>query len=932
MLKFRSFFSCLLIFLFIFSISSKPQELPVDKEVTIGTLSNGMKYYIRKNIKPEKRAELRLAVNAGAVLENDDQRGLAHFVEHMGFNGTKHFSKNELINYIESVGVRFGPELNAYTSFDETVYMLQVPTDKPEVLSKAFLVLEDWASGLQFDSTEIEKERGVIVEEWRLGRGASMRMLDKQFPILFKNSHYADRLTIGDKKVIETFSHPTLKNFYRDWYRPDLMAVIAVGDFDKAEIEKLIKEHFSSIAPPKEIRKREMYPVPGHEETLFAIASDKEATGSSVSIYIKQAKETVKTEQDFRKRITNRLLSAMLNERLQEISMQADPPFVFAGVGRGKFVRTADCYFLSAQVKDGGISRGLEAILREAERARLFGFNSSELERHKTNILRSLEKQLAEKDKTESSITVTSYVSNFLDNEPIMGIENEYALYKKYLPLITVDEVNKYSEGLLQKSNRVVMVNVPEKQGVSVPTENELASVIGKVAQEKITAYADKVSNKPLIKETPKAGSITSIGKNDALGYYEWKLSNGVKVIFKPTDFKNDEVAFTSFSNGGSSLVSDKDYVSASLATSLEAESGLGEFSKTELQKYLTGKIANVTAFIGTYNEGLRGSASPKDLETMFQLIYANFTQPRIDSTGFISFKSKMAAWLQNADNSPDKAFSDTLTSVLSNYHYRNRPWNMSLLEEIDMQKALAAIKDRFADAGDFTFVFTGNIDTSVFKPLVLTYLGGLPSTKRQESWKDIKMTNPTGLVEKVVKKGIEPKSSVAFAFSGDMDWSRLNEYKMESMMDAVNIRLREVIREEKSGTYGVGARHMLNRLPSARYNIMISFGCNPERVEELSKTVSSVIDSMKNFGITNETLAKVKETQKRQREVSLKVNRFWMGILSNYIEYGDDPNLIPEYNKWVEALQVSDIKEACAKYFNSNCVKVVLYPQDKIQ
>ncbi|MGE5401740.1 MAG: M16 family metallopeptidase [Bacteroidota bacterium] len=932
MWKFRSALFFIYICSFLFTIQLKAQDLPVDKEVTIGTLSNGIKYYIRKNVKPEKRAELRLVVNAGSVLENDDQKGLAHFTEHMGFNGTAHFSKNELINYLESIGVKFGPELNAGTSFDETVYMLQVPTDKPDIVSKAFLVLEDWAHGLQFDSAEVEKERGVIVEEWRLGRGANMRMLDKQLPILFKNSRYAERLTIGDKKIIETFNQQTLKDFYRDWYRPDLMAVVAVGDFDKAEIEKLIKEHFSSITSPKTIRPRELYPVPKHEETLFAIAYDKEATNSQVSIYIKQDKQKIKTESDFRKALNRDLLSGMLNKRLQELTLLPDPPFVNAFAGQGGFVRTADCNYLSAMVKDGGIDRGLEAILREAERARMFGFTATELERQKTETIRILEKQLAEKDKTESSSLVWQYVGNYLNYSPIPGIENLYELHKKYLPMITLEEINKYSEELLQKSNRVVMVNVPEKQGVQIPTETELTAVIDKVAKENITAYVDKVSTKPLIKEMPKAGTIVSEAKNETLGTTEWKLSNGVRVIFKPTDFKNDEISFTSFSTGGSSLVSDADFMSAATAVSMENESGVGEFSKTELQKYLTGKIAGVNPFIGNFNEGLRGGGSPKDIETLFQLIYAYVTSPRIDSTGFNSFKSKLTAYLQNAENSPEKAFSDTLNYTLLNYNHRARPWTLKLLEEMDMNKAASFLKDRFADAGDFTFVFTGNIDVQTFKPLVLTYLGGLPSIGRKESWKDINLTNPKGMVEKIVKKGIEAKSQVAVVFTGDMDWSRLNEYKLESLMDAMNIRLREVIREEKGGTYGVRAVHNISRIPAARYTIYINFGCNPERVDELTKAVFSVIDSMKNFGPGSEILTKIKETQKRQREVAVKRNNFWMGVLANYLEYGDNVDQIPEYDKWTEALQQSDIKEACAKYMDGNHLKVVLYPQDKIQ
>ena len=482
MAKFKTF-----LFLFTFLLSqiiiAQTEKLPVDPNVTIGTLKNGIRFYIMQNKKPEKRAELRLVVNAGSVLENDDQKGLAHFVEHMAFNGTKHFKKNELINYLESIGVKFGPELNAFTSFDETVYMLQVPTDSQAIMHKAFLVLEDWASGLAFDSTEIEKERGVITEEWRLGRGAQMRMLDKQLPVIFKDSKYADRLTIGDINIIKSFTHPTLTNYYKDWYHPDLMAVVAVGDFDKTEIEALIKKHFENITAPKNERKRELFPIPSQKGTQFAIASDKEAMYSSVALYYKQEPEAVKNIDDYRKTIIHQLFSSMFNERLRELTQLADPPFAYAFAGKGRMVRTADVNYLQAMVKDNGIERGLEVLLREADRVRNFGFTQTELDRHKKNLLRQIEKQKDEKDKTESSTLIWQFVSNYLSDEPIPGIENEFVLINKLLPGITVDEVNKLSNELIKTDNRVVLVNCPEKEGLKIPTEAELTAVLEKVGK-----------------------------------------------------------------------------------------------------------------------------------------------------------------------------------------------------------------------------------------------------------------------------------------------------------------------------------------------------------------------------------------------------------------------------------------------------------------
>ncbi|MFA6597286.1 MAG: insulinase family protein [Ignavibacteriaceae bacterium] len=928
MARFRKFF---ILFTFLLSqiIWAQTEKLPVNPDVTIGTLKNGIRYYILQNKKPEKRAELRLVVNAGSVLENDDQKGLAHFVEHMAFNGTKHFKKNELINYLESIGVKFGPELNAFTSFDETVYMLQVPTDSQAIMRKAFLVLEDWAHGLAFDSTEIDKERGVITEEWRLGRGAQMRMLDKQLPIIFKDSKYADRLTIGDINIIKSFAHPTLTNFYKDWYRPDLMAVVAVGDFDKTEIETLIKDHFENIEAPTNERKRELFPVPPQKGTQFAIASDKEAMYSTVSLYYKQQPETVTTIDDYRKTLTYQLFGGMFNERLRELTQLADPPFAFAAAGKGRMVRTADVNFLQAMVKDNGIERGLEVLLREAERTRKYGFTQSELDRHKKNLLRQIEKQKDEKDKTESSVLIWQFVSNYLEGEPIPGIENEFALTTKLLPGITLDDVNKLSSELIKTDNRVVLVNVPEKAGSKIPTEADLTAVLEKVGKENIEAYKDKTLEQPLVKNLASASPIIKETKLEKLGIVEWTLGNGVKVIVKPTDFKNDEITFSAFSLGGSSLIDDQTYKATSSAVSILSEAGLGEFSVNELQKALAGKVASANPYIGSYSEGLNGNCSPKDAETMFQLIYLNFTSPRLDSTAFQSYKAKMKAYLENYSNEPRVAFNDTMMVTMANYHPRVQTWSLKRLDEMDLTKSFNFYKDRFADASDFTFVFAGNIDLSSFKPFVEKYLGSLPSLKRNETWRNLKMTTPDTKIEKVVKKGIEQKSTVGIVFPSSFTWSRANEYLMESLMDVLNIRLREVIREDKGGTYGVSVYHQFDRIPTVKVTVNINFGCDPKRVEELTNSVFSVIDSLKNFGTTPETLAKVKETQKRQREVKLKQNRFWVGVLSNYFMYKEDPLQMLNYDTWVEKLTNDDIKAYANKYLDTDkFVKVVLYPE----
>ena len=924
----NSLFISILLIVYGFGQTSK---IPVDTSVTIGILPNGLKYYIQYNKKPEKRAELRLAVNAGSVLEDDNQKGLAHFCEHMAFNGSTHFKKNELVDYLESVGVKFGPELNAYTSFDQTVYMLQVPTDKADILEKGFTVLEDWAHGLAFDSVEIDKERGVITEEWRLGRGAQQRMRDKQFPILFRNSKYADRLPIGDVNIVQNCAHSVLQKFYKDWYRPELMCVVAVGDFDKAVIEKYIKDHFGGIPAAVSPRERVYSPVPPHDETLFAIAKDKEAQYSSVAIFAMRPVEKTITMNDFKKLIIQNLFESMLNARLQELTQQADPPFLFGYAGKMGFVRTSEAVVLQAVVKDGGLERGLDAILREGEKVRQFGFTQTELDRHKESIIRGLEKAVAEKDKTESSHLIGQYVNNFLEDEPIPGIDNEYAIYKKYLPDITLADVNALSAELMEKTNRVILVNSPEKEGLAVPTEKELTAVMDKVQSEKITAYEDKVNQQPLVSELPKPGKVVEEKKNDKLAYAEWKLSNGVKVIVKQTDFKNDEIMFTALAPGGSSLCEDKDAVSAGFSDDLTEESGIGNFTLVELQKALANKIVSVRPGFDFNSESLTGSCSPKDVETMFQLIYLNFTNPRFDSTAYASYMVKVRSWLKNRVNDPQAAFSDTITGVLHNYHFRMRPYTMALVDEVDLKAAEKFFKERFADASGFTFIFSGNIDIAAFKGLVEQYLGGLPALNRHDTWRDLHVTNPTGIVERKVYKGMEPKSSVSIMFNNDFTWDRHEEYIFNSLIEVLDIRLREVIREDKGGTYGVHVGKFVTKIPTGRCRISVNFGCKPERVDELVSTAFAVLDSMKKFGPTAETVAKVKETQKRSREVSLKTNGFWVSQITSHLWYGEDPDLMLKFGEWNNALSADEVKAAANKYLDEkNYVKVVLYPEAK--
>jgi len=736
-------------------------------------------------------------------------------------------------------------------------------------------------------------------------------------------------LPIGKKEILASADYDSFRRFYQDWYRPDLMAVIAIGDFDKSWIEQLIKKHFSRIPGTIKARERKIFPVPDQEESLFAMATDPEATGSRVSIYFKLDVEEQATIRAYRQMLIEFLYNGMLNKRLNELLRKPDPPFLFGFSNKGRIVRSKEFYILGAAVRDNGMERGLEALLTEAVRVKQHGFTQSELDRQKADMMRGIERAYNERDKSESGLYAAEYIRNFLTDEPIPGIEYEFELYKKFLPKIRLEEVKQLVSQWISDTNRVILVNAPEKEGVMVPTEEDLLASFDVVNKKDVLPYEDLVSDQPLVQAPPKPEKIVQEKEIKELEITEWLLSNGVRVVLKPTDFKNDQILFTAMSPGGHSLVSDEDFVAAVTATSLIGEGGLGDFGRIELQKKLAGKVVSVSPWITSLQEGLSGSASPKDVETMFQLIYLYFTSPRKDGTAFVSFQTRIKGFLENRHANPQTAFRDTVQVTMSRYHHRTRPWSEEVLDEMDLQKSFHIYQDRFADASDFTFIFVGNFEVEKLRALVQNYLGGLPTLSRNESWKDVGIRYPAGVIEKSVKKGLEPKSQVRIIFTGPFTWNRQNRYNIESMKSVLRIKLRESLREEKGGTYGVGVGVSTWRFPYERYSITINFGCAPERVEELTNTVFERIDSLKTDDIDYSYLSKVKEMQRRKREIDLKENGFWLNILQSYYYHEKDPLVILEYDKLFESLSLEAIKNAAQKYFNlENYVKVVLYPE----
>jgi len=912
-------------------VSDLSKPLPLDKNVRIGKLKNGLTYYIRQNAIPENRLELRLIVNAGSILEDKNQLGLAHFTEHMAFNGSKNFSKNELVDYLQTVGVKFGADLNAYTSFDETVYILPIPSDDDKIVEKGFTILEDWAGGLTFDHQEIDKERGVVIEEWRLGQGADRRMLDKFLPVLFQNSRYAERLPIGTKKILESFDYETIKKFYSDWYRPNLMAVVAVGDFDPDEIQKKIEAHFGNLKNPEIPRERKNFLVPDHDKTLIKVTSDKEAAFTKIYLFNKINYKKITTLGDFRKHILYQFFTGMLNERLNELRQKAEPPFIYAGVYHGgSWARTKDTYQAYTVVSQEGIEKGLQTLLLENERVKQFGFTIGELERYKKNFLMSYQQAFQERDKTESENYTDVYKEHFLKGHPMTGIEFSYHFINQIIPTIQLNEINEIAKELIQEKNRVVVVMSPEKEGIKIPTETKIQQILDDSKTQRITPYKDKMTDAKLMNEIPKRGEITEEKFDEKTEVTTLKLSNGIEVILKKTDFKNDEILMSGYSMGGHSLYSDDDYFSAWLASEIISQSGLDKFSNIDLQKLLAGKNVLVRPYISELQEGFMGNCRPEDLETMLQMTHLFFTKPRKDKEAFDSYINRQKSVLQNILSNPVYYFYDQVAKFLA----QNNPRGASIptteqIDKIDLNRLFEIYQERFQNAGEFTFFFVGNFDTEKLKPLLETYLGSLPSQSKEETWKDLGIHPPEGKHEKIIQKGTDPKSMVRMVFSGTYKYESKTNFAMQMLAEILSIKLVEQIREEKSGVYGIGANTQLMKLPTERYLFNVSFPCAPENVEDLTQSVLNEIEKIRKSGVEEKDLKKVLETMRREHELDLRKNEIWQSVLEEAHRYGYGAENFLKYNELAQKITSKDIRRVAKKYLNGkNYIRLVLKPE----
>ena len=905
----------LLCFAMVSMAQQQPQmpPIPTDPNVRIGKLENGLTYYIRHNELPENRADFYIAQKVGSILEEENQRGLAHFLEHMCFNGTTNFPGKGIINWLETIGVRFGENLNAYTSIDETVYNINnVPVMRDGIVDSCLLILHDWANDLTLDPKEIDNERGVIHEEWRTGQGAMMRMYEQALPKAFEGSKYGHRLPIGTIEVIDNFPHQALRDYYEKWYRPDQQGIIVVGDIDVDKVEAKIKEIFSPIEMPANAAERVYEQVPDNKEPIITIAKDKEQPTTMIYIWHKHPATPNEAKGQLSYLVQNYMLSmieSMLNARLEELRQGANPPFINAGSGNNDFLlaKTVEAFAGIAISKDDGIPTAFAAIVREIERARKFGFTASEYARAKADYLRGLESAYNERDKMKNNQYVQEYVRHFIDNEPIPGIETEYALMNQLAPNIPVEAINMILPQLIKDENIVINIFGPDKEGMVYPTEAEILDILKKTKAEEITAYVDKVSDEPLMKEAPKAGKIVKT-EEGPFGSTALTLSNGVRVVVKNTDFKADEIRMRAFSPGGTSVFGTKEALQIKMLNSVAGLGGLGNFSNVDLEKVLAGKKANVNASVSDLSEGLSGSCSPKDLETMLQLVYLSFTAPRMDNDAFESFKQRTKAALANQEADPSMALTDTLQREMYGNHPMAGRIKADMIDQTDYNRIMEMYKDRFKEAGDFTFLFVGNINLEEAKPLIETYLGGLPTINRKENYQDIKLDIQKGTRKNLFEKQMEtPKATVISIITGDCEYNLKNNLLMTMLSQTMSMVYLETVREKEGASYGVSAYGQLSRGIKDEAFFQIYFDTDPAKREKMEQIVMTELQKVAQDGPRPEHLAKVKEFLLKKHIENAKENGYWLGQLNQYYWHNTDMNT--NYEQLVNELTVEDVK-----------------------
>lgn len=893
------------------------RALPVDAAVRTGRLANGVAFFIRQNGRPAQRVSLRLAVNAGSLQEEPDQRGLAHFLEHMAFNGTRNFKPGELVTFLESIGARFGPHVNASTSFDETIYMLDVPTDREGYVDKGLLALHDFASGMLLLPEEVEKERGVVLEEWRGRLGAGSRLMDQQLPVLLRGSRYAERLPIGTPEVIKGAPRERLAAFYDTWYRPDQMAVIVVGDIDPAAAEKMVRARFDDIprrtTPAPAVDRR----VPPHAETLYSVATDPEAQGWTVTLSFKRDAEEQRTVGDYRAALVRQLIGEMLNPRLREVARRPGAPILGAEAGIDTFGRTLQVFDVGAAVPESGLAAGLEALVLEARRVQQFGFSQTEVDRARRAVIAFYERAYNERATTESPRYASEYVRHFLEAEAIPGIEFEYRIASTYLATVTVEEVSRVARGLVTDGSRVVLAVAPEKAGVPAPTVDSLKAAVARASVATVEPWAEATAGLTLVEHPPSGGTVTATRTITDLGVTVLTLSNGVEVWMKPTDFKNDQVVFSAYALGGTSLAPEEEFHGAEMVTSLVGVGGMGGFSPVDLSRMLAGKIAQASPRIGTYTQEIGGSATPRDIEAALQLNYLAFTAPNLTAETLDLLRRRLGAMLENQAQNPRAVFGEKVSLVNTSNHYSAKMITSADLPGMELDAMQRFYRGRFANAADYTFFFVGAFQVGELTPLVARWIGGLPSAgKKAAAFRDMGVRFPDKVVREEVRKGKDPASQTVVSFFTDAGGDEFEMHRLRAAGNVLGIRLREILREELGGTYGVSVGYETS-LPLPGYGaVVIQFGSAPENVEKLTGAVFAEVERLKAQGPSADDVNKVKEMEKRDLETNARQNNYWLGSLQTVHLYGWDPTGILRRPQRTESLTPEILHGIFKKYF----------------
>jgi zinc protease len=911
--------------------------LPIDPKVKIGKLDNGLTYYIRENKKPEKKVELRLVVNAGSIQEDDDQQGLAHMAEHMAFNGTRNFKENEIISYLQSIGVGFGNDLNAYTFFNETVYMLPIPTDKPGNVEKGFQILEDWAHQVTYNDKDIDNERNVILEEIRLGQGASERMRRQWLPGLFAGSKYAERLPNGIDSIIKNFPPDAIRRFYRDWYRPNLMAVVVVGDFPADKAETLIKKHFAQIKNPDSPRERSIEPLAPYASNNAVVVTDKEATNYSVSVYYSaQPVKLPTTLEGYREDIVRQLFAGLINQRLLELTQQENPPFLAAGLGYSDLARGFEQPYLSVVTGEKDARKGLEAALEALEKVKRFGFTAPELERIKKSVLVSVERQYNERDKSASEDFVELYIRNFLEGEAIPGIENEFKYYQQLLPGITLDDLNEKAKAFSAGSGHFfAMLLGPEPPAnVTLPTPDDIIGITQSMAKREVRPYEEKEIATNLLAFMPVPGKVLKESRDNTWGTTVWELSNGVRVSVKKTELKNDQILMGARRAGGLNNYALEDKFNANYAGSIAEAMGIGAFSPTDLQKALSGKTANARAVLSGYFDGFSGASSVKDLETMLQLLYLRATAPRTDTALFRSFVLKSKSQMAFAMANPQTAFVDSLINAL----YDNDPRapvavpKPEYFDKINLTRAMEIYKERVGDVTGMEFAFVGSVDEAELKTLVEKYIASLPASGKKTDWKDNGLRTVKGQKQLDFYKGKAQQSLILTFYTGEVPYSEDLELKANAISEILNIRIIEELREKIQGIYSGGTNALVEKIPYQNYQIVFQLPCGPQKIDTLLLAMNAEIEDLKKDGPSEEVLNKVKQQWIESYKTSLQENGTWLNrILGDKVPGGADPDRFFNYEKYVNSLTPAQIKVAANMLLSGkNVFTAILRPEPK--